>query len=174
MYLDRLPEIQRELHDYQEKTKHLEIEWNPIRPVPTRQKSRLYDYFYTTARLEPLDELLNDELLVLFSKNPNHRVNFTDPHHYMLIHSPIGTVDDMLAIFHTHFEESDMGRIIELIRVIKGVVPEVPKVEEDANQFNISLNKEMRKLFLLAALDAQLRNIANTEFELAQLNDRIT
>lgn len=167
MYLERLPGIQARMHAYQEMTKNLELLWRLPVPVPAVRRSQLYDYYFSWGRFQCDDGL--GATLAVFAKNMSRHVDLRDPHGFMAIKAPYGSIEDLIVIFHTHISEKDMGTLTDSIRVIKGVKAEVPWALEDAERFTITVNKEIAKLFLLGIQSAQGEAIVRTEIELSRI-----
>lgn len=170
MYLERLKGLQARLHAYQEQTKNLEIMWRSPVPVPTVQRSRAYDYYFSFGLFEV--EEGSGARISIFIKNPNRLPDLRDPQCLMLINAPYGTLEDMIVIFQSHISEKDMGRIAGTkVCIIKGVVPEIPGVAKDAESFNFSLNRELMKLFLLSVQSAQTNALLQTNLDLGWLEE---
>ncbi len=171
MLFERLPGIQARLHAYEEKTREGGIMWRMPAPVPESRRSRLNDYFFSWGRFDPDSDGPNSASLGVFVQNPNRKPNLYDPSGYMLIQAPFGTLEDLVVIFKTHIEEMDMGMVAGGIRVIKGVVPELPWQKEEAELFTYEVNREISRLFFLAMEAAQITALLNTKLELERLDD---
>jgi hypothetical protein len=168
VYIERFPGLQVQLHAYQEQTRNLELAWRMPAPVPTVQRSKWYDYYFTWANFEAEEVGKDLALAALFSMNPARKPDLRDPRTHMLVLAPYGSIDDAVVIFHSHIDEKEMGRVSG-IRVIKGIKAELPEFEKEVSKFNFLLNRELAILFALAARDAQTRTVLDTELHLSFL-----
>jgi hypothetical protein len=175
MYIERLPGLQARLHTYQEKTRNLELSWHPPVPVPTLVRSKRYDYYFSWGRFEIAEEAnkkgTESTSIAVFSKNPMNKVDLRDPRAYMLVLSPFDVIEDLIIVFNTHIHEKDMGMVAQTIQVIKGVEPQLPSGQREAEKFNFLLNRELAILFSLAVREAHVRALINTEIELSYLEN---
>ena len=175
MYLKRLSQTQAQLQAYQEKTRNLEVSWRLPMPVPTAQRSRQHDFYFTFGRFEVDGPGQKVIYLAVFTANPRRRLNLHDPHGFMMLQAPCGSVDDFLVIFNTHIGDADMGRLKigygkeDRILIVKGVESQVPGTEEEAEHFTFCVNKEILTLFLLAQRTAQAQSLFETELELGRI-----
>ena len=173
MYLERLPGLQSMIHDYQNLTRNNELVWRLTAPVPTVRRSRQYDYYFSWSRVETDNG--PGATLAVFVKNPSRTTDLRDPHAFMLVRAPCGTIEDIVVIFHAHITEWDMGTVVGGIRVVKGVVPE-PKPRQsyierkkDAEKFTFYINKELAKLFILGIQAAQKDALMRSQLELERI-----
>lgn len=196
MYLDRLPNLLPVLQSYQNMTTNLEIDWRAPALVPSRGIVRQHNYYFASGRFNAEESPRRGQLLAVFARNPNLKIDLRDPQAFMLIDAPFGTLDDVLVIFHSHISEKDTCNVagsvaqseiaqpippqivpgekkevpsFESIKVVKGVVPEVPSTKSDAEKFTFYVNKEIARLFLLANRMAQVSALVKLEIEIDAL-----
>lgn len=171
MHKNRLGELQAQIVAYQLKTRENELVWRPAAPVPTSIHSQYGDFYFESGRFEVGDE---GARVALFAKQ-RKRLDLRDPQAYVLVVSQELLLDDLLLLFKIHKDDADTGELRDkdrvIARIIKGVVPDHPKVAREAERFNMYLNRELARLYHLGAMSALKDGFDRLQQELEYLND---